>query len=421
MRARAFLLLFFVSLFVSTAHAWESFPEFGSLTEDEQSRFDQPTLLGPEYSSDILAFSKPYDWQYHWLSHDIAFDGSVGSISPVHFLIDNRLKARSSLASWLDFRFTYFDERNHDRQASHHLIELVFWPFSKFGISLYAEPSYFKREDDEGIALIYRPQPRHEIRLFNTFVDLTRKKRNDRTDTFKDSPNSVGLVGRLWSPHEDAAGVGDYVEYGFRYDDKTLWSFPDDGYEYTYWRLIAMASVSKRVLPRMRLNLRLQGDRKFEARTGLQGLQSRQSLDRWTTDRVLTTFQFVFSELGPSQTWELTSGLHYTMRRWRNQNDTLAFHDYLPHLWLKMPAFDSTEVKGFLRWGWDLTWHRKFQGALLHPTDEDKKVNQRFNASFGFTFNNNKAELLLLGSFDLEDLGTGDTWEGGNAQLRWFF
>jgi hypothetical protein len=94
----------------AVALAFESSPEFQSLTEEEASAFEGPERLGSEYTSDVHSYSKPLGWEYAWLASDIVFDGVAGSTSSVHFMLDARIKARAVLIpERLEFRFTWFD------------------------------------------------------------------------------------------------------------------------------------------------------------------------------------------------------------------------------------------------------------------------------------------------------------------------
>lgn len=397
--------------------AFESLPEFQSLTEAEQESFDDPTLLGPEYQSDILAFMKPPSWEYYWLSKNIYFDLSAGSISAVHFLIDTRVKLRGELNDWLQFRLNYFNERNHDRASEHLIPELVFrpWPWKKLGLSLYGEPTYAKRQNDVGLALLWNPSDTHEIRLFNTWVDVTRQKRSDRTDTFdeKHLPYARGLVGRSWTRESD-----EYFEYAFRYETRTKWVFKDERYDYDYWKGLASVFLRQRVKEGIALNYRLQLDRRFEARAQNQP-GSPVRADAWRTDRVQAHLQADLENI-PRAGWTLTPGFDFAHRRWVASRDELVYHDYLPHLWLKIPSAGEGHDQNYWQFQYDLTWHRKRGGsAIAHPGDTDKALNHRFNAAYSFAFKQ-KAELRLVVGLDLDAFGTGDTWEAGAGQFRIF-
>jgi hypothetical protein len=133
------------------ALAFESTPEFQSLTEEEASAFEGPERLGSEYTSDVHSYSKPLGWEYAWLTSDIVFDGAVGSTSAVHFMLDARLKARAVIVpERLEFRFTWFDESHREREARHAVLEIVGWLHPWVGLSVYGEPSLYKRKADLG-------------------------------------------------------------------------------------------------------------------------------------------------------------------------------------------------------------------------------------------------------------------------------
>lgn len=403
----------------SKAYAWESFPEFESLTERDESAFDQPSLLGPEYQSDILAYSKLPKWEYNWLSHEIAFDTSIGSISAVYFLTDTRAKIRSNLLDWMQFRFTYYDERNFDRQSSHAIFELVFQPpkgvLHHFGLALYGEPSYYKRQNDIGVALMWWPTDHHEIRFFNSWVDVTRQKRNDQNDKFvgNNLPYSRGIVGRYWYNSES------FIEYAARYETPTQWRFPDQQYDYRFWREFASLYYSNRFNDFWKLTTRIQADRKFEARDPLSA-SSTVSAASWTTDRLIVNIEGTIYGIGPYRRWDLNSGLEWAHRKWTTLPDTLIYNDWLPHFQLNLPGFGEGDNEGRWLLGYMFTWHRKVGGGIInHPSDKDDVLNHRLDVSYSFNFNKN-TELRLLASFDLDALGTNDTWEGGNAQFRWY-
>ena len=400
------------ALLPSASLAFESLPEFQGVTEEEQENFDRPNLLGGEFLNRVLSYQKPYDWEYHWLTHDVAVDGTVGSISSVHFLIESRAKIRAYLNDWLQFRFTWFEESNHERSTLKPVFELVAWPTKKLGLSLYGDVTYFKRNDDVGFALLYKPQDRHEIRLFNTYVDLTRQKRNDRTDTFLDLPYSRGLVGRIWSAEDR-----EFFEYAVRYETKTTWRFPDQGYDYKYWKYFASVFGSRKLNERLRLNGRIQLDRRFEARSPFTA--STVSSQAWRTDRITAIVETPVGEIGPDGQWTLTPGLLYGYRNWLTDDDHLQYNDYIPFARLRIPTGEGAQRSSW-EFSYQLAWHRKRGGQVIAlPTDLDGALNHQYNIAYTFAFKE-KAELKLLAGFDGDKFGTGDSWEGGNAQLRIF-
>jgi hypothetical protein len=419
------------------APAIEWFPEFQSLTEAEQALFEGPVRLNKEYQSDVLTYRKPEHWEYLWLTHDLAFDFSVGSPGAVHFLVDNRAKLRTRLADAVELRFTHFEERNLERDSVHSVAELVFWPWPRAGFVLYGEPSLYKREDDTGLALLLKPQDRHEIRLFNTFIDVTRLKRNDRTDTYvePDLPYARGLVGRVWQSPEEAVNyasgsrIGDFLEYAFRWETRTRWLFPDEKYEYAYWKGFASAFLSRKLAPGFHLNARFQLDRKLESRAPTDPTSAVPAAFLRTT-RAFATARAVLPTLGPSEDWELTAGLEYAYRLWEAREGPYAYRDFLPHFWLSFPAFGNGVRRDRFAVGLEATWHRSSGDPAAFAFDEESAaVDGRLNLSYDFHFGGPSAEdpaypkavLRLVVTGDIDELGTRQSWEGGNGQFRVHF
>lgn len=410
---RYFCLLLLLS--AGQAFGFESFPEFETLTETEQEDFERPRRLGSEYQSDILTYAKLPRWHYLWLSNARAIDLSAGSTSPVDFGIDNRLKVHHELTDTFEFRFTYFAERNHERDSTHAIIEMLGWLNPKVGLSIYAEPSLHKRENDVGLAVLLRPSGsrRHELRIFNTWVDITRTKRNDRTDVFDKAhtPKSRGFVGRLWNNR------GDFLEYSLRQETETQWLFPTESYRYQYWAWAGALHGSHAASETLRLNARAQIDRKFEARTGSQS-------EAWRNDRVQVTTSAELAGVGPARSWTVQPGLAFAWRRWNSGAQELRTRDLLPHAWLFVPAFRSvSQVPDTFGAGYEFTWHLPMGNRSLDPLHQDDTAGQlehRMNLSYELAFSP-AAAFRLLATFDLDKLGTSDTWEGGGAQFRLAF
>lgn len=414
-------IIYFVALFITiTANAFEWLPEFQSLTEEEQSAFEKPVLIENEYQSDVLTYLKPFEWEYLWLSHQKAFDLSVGSVSARHFMMDNRLKVHTFLTGSLEFRFTHFDESNLERESMHNILELVAWPWDFLGISAYGEPSLYKRKNDTGLALLIKPHSRHEIRFFNTFVDVTRLKRSDRPDTFVEPylPYSRGMVGRVWSDPETKRG--EFLEYAFRYETKTRWQFPTEMYEYEYWKLFYSLFFDKQLNEKFHVQGRVQFDRKFEARWPTSATSSTVN-ESWKTDRLFVIARTVLSDIGPYRRWRLTTGVEYAYRFWQTEPGSVLHRNILPHFLFELPAFGEGATEDMVGIGYDFNWHRALgPESLRYVHDIDAVVDHRVSVSYDFRFRDN-ATIRLNAAFDLDRFGTKQTWQGGNGQMQLYF
>lgn len=418
--------IFLASLFSGTfalpprAEAFESSPEYQSLTENEQSGFEGPGLFGSEYSSDLLSYMKPVEWEYQWLVARNALDLNLGSLSSSHFLIDDRLKVHAPLSEAIEFRFHYTSERDRERDATHVMLEFDFRPLSNarwLGVALYGEPSLYKRENDTGIALVLQPSERHEIRIFNTFVDVTRLKRTDRNDNFVEPhlPYSRGIVGRLWSDPD--LKKGEFLEYAVRYETTTEWLFPDEGYLYRYWKAFAYMYGNLALNDRWSAFLRLQFDRKFESRERTDP-QSTATEDTWRTDRYFALARATLHRLGPNEGWTLSPGIEFAQRDWYTGQGDVIYRDLLPHLEWTLPGFSRGNSQDLWRLMYVATWHRAFGPIELRdPQDVEPAFEQRLNVSYEFRFGD-QASLLLMATGDLDEFFTRKSWDGGSGMFR---
>lgn len=400
------------------ASSFELNPEFQSLTEVEQSAFEGPRRMEPEYQSDILTYTINEDWQYLWLSNRRAINLSAGSTSRTRFVLDRRIKVHAPLHEMLEFRFTSFEETGEERESEHHFFELVFWPkflTSKVGISLYGQPEAYKRNDDTGVALIYKPQERHEIRLFNTFVDVTRLAKSDQSDTFiePDLPYSRGLVGRIFSREPKA----DFLEYAFRHETKTRWSFPEKEYEHGYERYFGSLFGSMAVSELVRLSARAQYDWKSESRARTAAESTVRERD-WLTKRAFLLVRSAFAQVGPWANWTVTPGIEYAHRDWDIDGETVIYSNLLPHAWLRLPSFGAGADEDFVDLGYEMTWHRSSgPKALRNVHDRTEAFHHRFNLGYSFVLGK-QAEIRLMATADLDEFATKRTWEGGLGQFR---
>lgn len=408
----ATLLFFSFSIF-----AFEQHPEFESLTESEQAQFDKPDLTRGEYLSDVISFSKPIPWDYLYFSKQKAIDITVGSLSGDAFFINNRAKFEVDLfkKQW-QFRFNYFEDRTYERDSVHHVVEVVHWLGESYGISLYGEPSRYKRENDMGFALLYRPSSRHEIRLFNTFVDLVRTERSDRLDRFEppDEPFARGIVGRWFSDPSDPTAQ-DFLEYAVRWETFSRWRFPLQQYDYHYSKKLLKISGQKFLNESVSLAGRIQYDQKLEAKDPLN-TASAVVKESWLTDRFTGLVQATYINTDFLNRWEHTYGVAGSTRKWLTDSRTATYLDLMPFYGLKIPT-SQNPGSNFWDLEYMLTWHRESgEDSLRIKPAEPQKFEHRLNATYELVLENETLLRLSL-TFDLDR----PEFEGGLAQFRTYF
>lgn len=415
-RALAWVLLTLIAVDPVQVRAWEDTPEFISLAEGEPEIFEGPGQLGSEYQSDLFSYMKPETWQYDWITRDRLLDLSIGSLNATQFLMDTRLKIRAPLGEHSEFRFHFLDDRDLEKQSVHHILEFILRPKPWLGVSLYGDPDFSKRRNDTGVALVLNPSERHEIRLFNTFVDVTRLRRSDRPDTFvePDLPYSRGVVGRLWS--SPAGNSRDFFQYALRFDTRTRWLFPQDELIYGYRKTLGSVFFSSAQSSTLRWSGRAQYDEKSESRTPDGGTSS-VTASGWRTRRFISHLRATISELGPRQNWGLDLGLMAALRSWNTTEGDARSRDLLPLVALHLPGYESARRRDRWSVGVIETVHQSSgDPALFSGGAAASESEFRLSVTYDFVFGAD-AVLRLQANADLDEFGKRGAWEGGNGQF----
>lgn len=414
-------------LCISTpAFAFDGLPEFHSLNEAEADLLERPSDLGPEYTSDLVAYRKPSVWNSYYLQNPLVFDGSVGSVSAKHFLIDHRVKLYKPFSEAIELRAHYLQDRNRELDQTHLVLELVFRPFAQFrqfGFSIYGEPSLYKREDDTGLALFWNPSPTSELRLFNTFVDVTRLRRNDRADTYIEPhlPYSRGLSFKLWRNISDTPPFSsEFIDFTLRQDTRTQWSFPQTARMYEYWKLTSTLHTRFALAMNRFFNSRFQMDRTWESNQPTSAASSvvaqHQLRDRFLMAHEAESHSFY-------KRVDVRHGIDFSYRTWKTESGTAVEADTIPYLWVEPPGFGEDSTEGRWKLGYQAVFHRVTgPTSLFMPEEKVGKttVDHRLNVGYAFNFGPS-AELFLLITGDIDKFGTKETWSGGNGQLRVVF
>lgn len=410
------------------AFGFDIFPEFHGLSEHEASELDRTSIIDSEYQSDFITYFRSSDWDSAFHAKSMAYDLSLGSFNHTHFLHHDRLKLHKKLSGSLQFRFTYFKQRDFDVDQSHAILELVQNLTSRFSLSVYGQPSHFKRQNDLGVALLIHLSPTHELRLYNTWIDFTRlEQHNDRSDRFikGSEPIVFGLTDRWYSGENDIPGQ--FFETFVRIEPSVRWDIRFDQHEYKY-RMTTIGTASRLALkswPQAYVNTRLQFSKKFEGFTpySTSSSKSQSSLKRYLV-------QSAFSLEAPPKTIfgrqaVIEPGIGWFHRSWRDhQNQYLDHRNLVANIWLKLNGPERAPGQyDTLAIGYESTFFSS-SGDLAPAADQLKAwaVEHRANLRYSFAFHENASlAIALSGDIDAAIRGSGGLFEGGNGQFRIFF
>lgn len=406
-----YLYILFSSLVIYCpfANTWELEPEYLYLSPAEEEGFDDPSLTDSEYSSDILAFSRSSYQDWLWFRGQRQALINLGSIGSKNFMVDNHLKIHNSLTEKIFIKLHYLKEEDFDREFQAQIVELNYWISKSWALLLLGEGTYRKSEIDLGTGLLFRPNPDSEIRLWVIGPDFFRNERNKNSDRFSKAPMSYGIVGR----HLEVANK-EFLTYSFRWEPSTHWKFPDQSLIYKFKRKTGQVYFRKKVADEYFV-FRWQGDIKTEEKEPISGTGIWSSGKKMERLRHQALFELDQANISPKYILEnLRVGLFFTHREFDSFQGEATQTTMLPYFWGRRPGRNFGRVKDFWSLGLDSALFRETGSSevTLRPHNRGLKEEFRLSAMYEIHFEHD-AILKLAMTFDLDEFGGGETWEGG--------
>jgi hypothetical protein len=406
-----------VLIFSSQAPAWELFPEYLNLSEQEQVEFDRPSQTDSEYQSDIMAFSRSADDDYDFYSAPQALLIGMGSLGSKDFYIHDAVKVESALSSNLKMRFTYLREKDWDRESEAAIIELEQALSKKWAVGIFGEAMHRKAEIDYSLALFFKPSDEHTIRFYYGFPDFSRNKRNELEDRFETAPKVYGLTGRWVKPRETESR--EFLIYSLRHEEPVTWIFPKEEYHYFYERNSVCIYSRFRYLNHYFV-VRADSEKKSEVKALSNSLSPFTGQGKWERTKHILQLE-VERPLSARPETSFRLGVVGAVREFKADRGHLTQVNHLPYFWYKAPAFMTAGVRDFFQVGLDTTFFRETgQEILAERTVGELKEEHRLSSSYDFHLLND-ARLRLIFTFDLDRFGTGETWEGGAGTFQMAF
>ncbi len=423
MATPSFLLLIILSTLAHTGLlAYEEMQEFHSLTESEAATNWNPKKHNGEYQSDIISYHFSPSWQYRWHHFNNGYTISAGSLDKSHFAIINRFKWNAELLPNLNFRFLYLEQGSFERNIQHQIIEFQYFLIPKVSLSLYGEPSLYKRKDDIGGALSFL-LPELEVRLYYTLVDYPRQLRNDRNDYYEKGyePTTFGVTARWTSGETDSPEEGSFFEFAFRKESKTKWIFPDEKSTFLYEKQLVSLHTSYFLLPSLQILFRLQLDQSKKMKEfDISALQENYSHQ---VKRELFQLGIKLHQIF-GLTQNIRFGLDLANRAFHNNQDLIKLSNKLPFVAWQTNLLPSRKDLLTLRYQFNLYQEDGKWTDKKEPTN-NPTTEHRFNVNYEFSFSPTSS-LLAQVTFDVDEMVQSINWnteryyrgwDGGNIQL----
>jgi hypothetical protein len=402
------LLIFMLCLTSQVAFGFSDSFEYHSLSEREASTFDTPNEIDGEYESDILTYTQSFQDRWLYLSSEHAFTGTFGSLDGKHFFARQSLKFDFTIAPNTRFRVLSFRERDFELDAADTIFEVEHaFDGGPHALALFGSASFDKKEDDIGLAYIWRKTQSEgfeTLRIYVSASDFSRNERNTLDDRFKEKPLVAGLT------HSKFFTDQTFYEFALRIEPEVKWLFPTDGRVYSYSRYYGYFANRKKNA-RGFFNLRLEYDSKFEEQKP-DSMSSAIVAEEWQTERArLQIEQHLITE--NSQAWR--AGLWLSSADWSKDSDSMTMSYVQPYFWYEFFKRDqyTWDVGGSL-----VSADRK--QALAGIKSPDDGVDSRLNFAWNSRFREN-LYLKALFTLDVDRIIESDRWEGGNIQLSTTF
>lgn len=344
------------------------------------------TRYDSEVESDYLTYRRiPCHFQSALRRSNNFFCASAGSLGSKRFLTDVDFTFAHDFTDHFTFRFHGFQKQDFSTDSSGQVAELFYRMNSSQSLGIHGQFDSFKAEDDIGMSYNFH-FPTTWARLELNAYDYSRNRRNEEEDRFKEEPYSVTAT--VLKEHADQVYyLNVHIEPEFRWEDP------------------AQALTVKR--SRHWVEAFVNGP------YGFYFVQSRQNLthvNQGYEDEKLLRLH------GEKQVGQVLGGLRGVRRSWKTGDGRLVHYDLLPFVWYRPHQL----LRNF-EFGYEFTWHRSYgHDELRSQSDDSSTLEHRLNMAWD-VLRSESGYFRLLFTFDLDQFGSGETWEGGSGQLAFTF
>lgn len=409
---RKWFVLFIVMWISPWAAAFDVSPEYQGLSESDLKALEGPQGIDSEYQIIANGFFLPLEWERFYQSQRRAADLSIGSLGNKNFLIYSRVKTEADLLETLRFQFNYVAQRDRETDQLRHVLELSQRLTTKLRLNVYGEPSFYKRENDMGVALVSEGE-RWSHRLYYTLHDLTRAEHNDLADKFRGGrdPRSLGLAS-VYSGDEV------WARFGVRYDQPVTWDRPQEQRVYSYSKKLIYGDAIWTLNPGSRVGIRLQWDETFEGQEP-DSATSTVVAESWRLQRLQSRLSYFHGAEGDRLGYG--AAFSHVHRKWTGVDGrSLQHFNEMPSAELRLRAARREHGFDHVRIEYEFAWYSRFGAKELAPDQKQSPHEQRLQTGYEFNFKGD-ARLMLAFNFDMDEWTPAPTFEGGQGIFRTTF
>ena len=385
MRLIILSLFAFIALPLSsrTAYGFYLSPDYHFTSEQDFRGDYNPLRIDTEYESDFATFWFRPDQLNEHNTQEKSFLTSIGSLGAKDFYVRQSLKLRAPLNEQLDFVLLHNLENDFESDVENFIVQFTAYDTNRrHGLSLIGDIGATKSENDFGAAYQYFAKSGRHYKVYYLAPQFAHNKRSYDTSRIRKQPQTYGL-------NFQYANSKNHIKFDLRFDQRAEWEFPDETTSFVHEATLAQLFWLRNG----------QGDYRHSTFLFYENKKSGNITDAVTRKRVRWS--------------EGVRGPRYGINLWLSHHDWQRTNDHLQATYIQPEV-----TRYFNKWDVSLSASQGDASGSWGGEKLPSRTDWRANFSRNIMFAKSSGSARLLFTFDVDELGSSESWEGGNVQLQ---
>jgi hypothetical protein len=342
-----------------------------------------PLRIDGEYESDYATFWFGDEQLISHFSSDKSFISSIGSINSKIFMLRQSLNLKTSLHEQLDFSLHFNQEKDFESNYESKVIEFSFFnELRRHGWSIKGDINAAKAKNDIGIDYIFRPKGNAVLKTYYLLPKFSHNQRTYENSRVDSPPQSIGIFWEQLQDHQ-------ILRLDLRHDQRAVWSFFDLDKIFEH-----ESNLAQLLWLRKKANNHVRSTSVFfEDKTyGETADVIKRIRLRWA--------ESVRFEKNSFQVW-------LSQHNWSRQGERLQATYIQPKI-----------THHFIHWDVAVSAVNGDSSGSWSNESLSSRTDWRLDLVRNIQFSKTEGSARLLFTFDLDQFGSSETWEGGNLQFQ---
>lgn len=377
--------MFFIIFLSTMSWAFNGALEWSAYTPRELKIEQNFSSVDSEFVSDQLAYSHDIEQEFVWMKQQKVADFTFGSISSDRFYHQSRLKLLTPIHSNWQFEYILFEQSDYEIDQSNSWLGLSYRPWEFMSVALYGTP-----KSDKGV-IDYKFSTSFYIlngvlSLYSVKSDFMKNSKSIDGAEYTERPNSYGLT---WKKDFENS----FIILKARIDPLAQLTTQDS-------RQLESKNSTYQILFQHQLLSQI-----WRLKAEFSQLYEKSDSD-WAK-------QQIHEVRLESEGQVLGGGVLWKQYLWKTDSGHLDHNNVLPYMFYYLSKTDVIQKLTV-----ESTFHESYKYGAVNVSNTDcsscyeyrlnyailKQFNDEFSFKFKFTF-------------DLDEFGTANTWEGGSGHF----